>query len=287
MVAIKPKLPDWLRIKHHKNGNSTQTQNFISGLKLNTICEEGNCPNRSECFSRGTAAFLILGEKCTRNCLYCNVNPGKPLPWDCSEPLRLAQAVKKLNLSYAVLTSPARDDLPDGGASAFVETVQKIKELNPACRVELLIPDFKGNMEALKRVVESQAEVIGHNLETVEEIFPQVRIQGNYSCSLQVLKQIKILNPRQKTKSSLMLGLGETKEQVEKTLREIRQQGCDFLSLGQYLQPSEKHFPVSKYYTPQEFEQWKEKALALGFSHVESGPLVRSSYHADTLAGLV
>lgn len=276
--------PDWLRVKFRSSYEFQNTINLLKDLKLNTICDEGRCPNKYECFSHGVATFMLLGNKCTRNCHYCNVSPGKPLPVDLTEPERVAQAVKRLNLSYVVITSVNRDDLKDGGASQFIATIKKIKEMNNTCKIELLIPDFKGDQELLKKIVETEIEVIGHNIETVEDIFPKVRPQGNYQKSLDVLKQIKCINPAQKTKSGIMLGLGEEPQQIMETLINLKNQGCDFITLGQYLQPSPKHHPVVKYYPKKEFEKWKEISLQIGFLHVEAGPLVRSSYRADKLA---
>ena len=277
------KFAEWLKVRYSSPSQFDHTISILSELKLNTICQEGLCPNRAECFSHGVATFMILGNKCTRNCHYCHVAPGKPVTIDKTEPERVAKAVQQLGLSYVVITSVNRDDLPDGGACMFVETVDKIRELNPKCAVELLIPDFKGNFESLRSIVQIQPEVLSHNIETVEEIFSKVRPQGNYLLSLQLIGKIKQVNLLQKTKSSLMLGLGEEEIQIEKTLRDLIHRGCDFLTLGQYLQPTEMHWPVKKYYTPNQFEKWRLIALGLGFKHVESGPLVRSSYRADKL----
>lgn len=274
-------LPPWIKVRLKDNHRFSSTSALLQEFKLNTICEEGLCPNRAECFSHGVATFLLLGDTCTRNCRYCHVKVGRPKPVDKTEPERVAQAVKKLNLSYVVLTSVNRDDLPDGGASIFAASVQKIKELSPSCTVELLIPDFKENIEALRMVAHCGAPVIGHNIETVRSRFKEVRAQGNYDLSLRVLRQLKSLRPELKTKSGLMVGLGETEEEIEQTLLDLRKQGCDFVTLGQYLQPTPQHYPVQQYYKPEQFLEWKKKAEAMSFLQVESGPLVRSSYRAD------
>jgi lipoyl synthase len=275
--------PDWLKVRF-RQGNFSETVDILSELRINTICDDGLCPNRNECFNNKVASFMLLGNACTRNCKYCNVSPGRPGKLDLSEPLRVAEAVQKLSLKYVVVTSVNRDDLADGGASVFIETVKKIKELSPECKIELLIPDFQGDMQIIKSIIESGVDVIGHNIETVQELFSEVRPQGNYQRSLLVLKMIKRINLKQKTKSGLMLGLGETNLQIERTLLDLRRQGVDFITLGQYLQPSPIHQKIVKYYTPLEFAEWKERALKIGFVDVESGPLVRSSYRADKLA---
>lgn len=283
-AELKINHPAWLRIKFNRSSELNQTASLLAQLKLNTICDEGLCPNRVECFSHGVATFMILGKNCTRNCRYCNVSTGKPFPIDENEPERIAQAVKKLRLRYVVITSVNRDDLPDGGAAIFIQTIRKIREFQPNCKIELLIPDFKGDKIPLERITRENVDVLSHNLETVRELFPIVRAQGNYDHSLRVLREIKNINPQQKTKSGLILGLGEHPHQIARALFNLRQQNCDFLTLGQYLQPSEKHLPVAKYYSPELFKFWKNAALRLGFQHVESGPLIRSSYRADKLS---
>ena len=280
---MTPSLPPWIKVRLKNNHQFRSTSALLQEFKLNTICEEGLCPNRAECFSYGVATFMLLGDTCTRNCRYCYVKVGRPAAIDTTEPERVAQAVQKLQLSYVVLTSVNRDDLPDGGAGVFAATVQKIKEFIPSCTVELLIPDFKENSAALSIVANSGAVVIGHNIETVRSKFKDVRAQGNYDLSLRVLKQLKLLQPELKTKSGLMLGLGETEEEIEQTLFDLRKQGCDFVTLGQYLRPTSHHYPVHQYYKPEEFIDWKKRAEKIGFLQVESGPLVRSSYRADKL----
>lgn len=272
--------PDWLKVGIGGGENFTKIKAMLRNAKLHTICEEAKCPNIAECFGCGTAAFLILGDTCTRNCKYCNVKHGNPMPLNPNEPKEVADSVKKLNLKYAVITSVTRDDLEDGGASVFYETIDGIKKLN-SCKIEVLIPDFKGSEESLKKVISSQPDVINHNIEVVEELFPGIRPEGNYKTSLNLLKNIKKIDKNIKTKSGFMVGLGENKEQIIKTMDELRKAGVDFLTMGQYLQPTKEHAEIKKYYKPEEFEEFKKIALNLGFKHVESGPLVRSSYHAE------
>lgn len=278
-----PKHPPWIKVRYAPKNGERETTTLLRHLQLTTICEEGLCPNRHECFGHGVATFMLLGKRCTRNCHYCHVQPGKPLPPDPKEPERVASAVRELKLQYVVITSVNRDDLPDQGVSAFVRTVEEVRRQAPGCAMELLIPDLKGDEELLKKLVDLRVEVLSHNIETVEEFFPKVRPQGNYQRSLDVLSNMKKIRKEQKTKSGLMVGLGENEEHIRNTLRDLQACGCDFLTIGQYLQPTVQHWAVQKYYDPAEFLAWKEEALALGFTHVESGPLVRSSYRADRL----
>ena len=273
--------PDWLKVKIGGGEKFVKIKSLLRNAKLHTVCEEAKCPNIAECFGCGTAVFLILGDTCTRNCRYCNVKHGKPLPLNQDEPRDVAESVKKLSLKYTVITSVTRDDLVDGGASVFHETVKEIKKLNKNCKVEVLIPDFKGSKEALKKVIDTQPDVINHNIEVVEELFPEIRPEGSYKTSQDVLKNIKEINKYIKSKSGFMVGLGENKEQILKTMQDLRKADVDFLTIGQYLQPTRQHAKIKKYYTPEEFSEFKKIALALGFKHVESGPLVRSSYHAE------
>jgi lipoic acid synthetase len=273
--------PDWLKVKIGGGEKFVKIKSLLRNVKLHTICEEAKCPNIAECFGCGTAVFLILGNICTRNCRYCNVKHGKPLPLNQDEPRDVAESVKKLGLKYTVITSVTRDDLVDGGASVFHETVKEIKKLNKNCKVEVLIPDFKGSKGALKKVIDAQPDVINHNMEVVEELFPEIRPEGSYKTSQDVLKNIKEINKYIKSKSGFMVGLGENKEQILKTMQDLRKADVDFLTIGQYLQPTRQHAKIKKYYTPEEFSEFKKIALALGFKHVESGPLVRSSYHAE------
>ena len=273
--------PDWLKVKIGGGEAYVKMKSLLRNAKLHTICEEAKCPNIAECFGSGTAVFLILGDICTRNCGYCNVKHGKPIPLNKNEPQDVAESVKKLGLNYTVITSVTRDDLEDGGANIFYETVKEIKKLNRNCKVEILIPDFKGNLESLKKVIDSGADVINHNIEVVEQLFPFIRPEGNYETSVGLLENIKKINNKIKTKSGFMIGLGETKNQIVQTMKDLRRANVDFLTIGQYLQPTKKHVEIKKYYTPVEFDELKKIALNLGFEHVESGPLVRSSYHAE------
>ena len=273
--------PDWLKVKIGGGEIFAKIKSMLRSAKLHTICEEAKCPNIAECFDCGTAVFLILGDTCTRNCRYCNVKHGTPLPLNPNESKDVADSVKKLGLKYVVITSVTRDDLKDGGASVFYEAVNEIKKLNNNCRVEVLIPDFKGNKGALQTVIDARPDVINHNIEVVEKLFPEIRPQGNYKTSLELLKNIKKINKNMTTKSGFMLGLGESKEQIINTMQDLRKVSVDFLTIGQYLQPTRNHFDIKKYYTPEEFNEFKKIAMNLGFAHVESGPLVRSSYHAE------
>lgn len=302
LIQIKPQRrhPDWFKIKFPSGESYGKVKGLVKTNRLRTICEEAKCPNLSECWSHGTATFLILGDTCTRYCGYCNVKTGKPEEVDFSELKKVADAVKKLNLKYVVITSVTRDDLGDGGASIYVDTIKEIRKLNRNCKVELLIPDFrlrnkdnknnrddKISIDALKKVIGARVDVLGHNIEAVRRIFLKVRKGGNYNSSLQLLKTIKKINKKIKTKSGIILGLGETKEEIIETMQELRDNDVDFLTLGQYLQPSEKHVKIEKYYKPEEFGELKEIGLKMGFRHVEAGPLVRSSYRADRLDSMI
>jgi lipoic acid synthetase len=273
--------PDWLKVRIGGGENFSKVKTILRSAKLHTICEEARCPNIAECFGCGTAVFLILGNVCTRNCQYCNVTHGEPGPLNKNEPQDIAESVKTLGLKYVVVTSVTRDDLKDGGANIFYKTVREISRLNDACKIEVLIPDFRGDAAAVQKVVDAAPDVINHNIEVVEKLFPLIRPQGDYRRSLGVLKTIKIMDRRIPTKSGFMVGLGETNEQILQTMRDLRTAEIDFLTIGQYLQPTRNHAQVKKYYTPEEFVELKKTALQLGFSHVESGPLVRSSYHAQ------
>lgn len=273
--------PDWLKVKIAGGKDFVKIKSLLRSSKLHTICEEAKCPNIAECFSSGTAVFLILGDICTRNCRYCNVKHGIPQPLNFNEPKDVAQSVKHLNLKYAVITSVTRDDLKDGGADVFYQTVKEIKKLNLTTKIEVLLPDFKGDIGLLNRVVKSEPDVINHNIEVVKELFPTIRPEGNYDISIKILKNIKKLNPKIKSKSGFMIGIGENKKQILKTMNDLKNADVDFLTIGQYLQPSKKHVEINKYYTPEEFIELRDIGLELGFKHVESGPLVRSSYHAQ------
>lgn len=271
--------PEWLKKKiSHDSGRLTTE--ILTRHRLNTVCREAKCPNIGECFKNNRATFLILGKHCTRNCLFCHVEKKQPSPVDFSEPDRIAGALKELKLSHIVITSVTRDDLEDGGSDLFVRTVEKIRKTTSSVSIELLIPDFKGSRRAIKAVASSACDIVGHNLETVKSLYA-LRPLADYERSLNVLRMVKEFSPLKKTKSALMLGLGETRKEIETTLEDIRKTDCDYLALGQYLRPSLRHAPVRDFKTPQEFDELKKIALSLGFKHVESAPFVRSSYHAD------
>ncbi len=273
--------PDWLKVRIGGGENYSKVKTLLRSAKLHTICEEAKCPNIAECFGSGTAVFLILGNICTRNCRYCNVTHGTPGSLHDAEPNDIAESVKTLGLKYVVVTSVTRDDLIDGGASVFYETVQAIRRVNQPCHIEVLIPDFKRDEAALQKVIDAAPDVINHNIEVVEDLFPVIRPQGSYQRSLEVLKILKTKARTIPTKSGLMVGLGESTAQILATLHDLRDARVDFLTIGQYLQPTRNHALVKKYYTPEEFFELRTAALKLGFMHVESGPLVRSSYHAQ------
>ena len=274
--------PDWLKVRLPSGENFYKVRELVKSAKLHTICEEARCPNMGECWSAGTATFLILGEYCTRHCRYCHVKSGKPdgvVEHD--EPLRVAESVRQMRLRHVVITSVTRDDLADGGAGIFVKTINEIRRACPECKVEILTPDFEGNMENIKKVLDAMPDVFAHNIETVKRLYPAVRRQGRYEWAILLLKAIKLMNPAQITKSSIILGFGETKEEILETMRDLRGAGCDIFTAGQYLSPSKRHVPVMKYYKPEEFEELKKIGLEMGFKYVHSGPLVRSSYHAE------
>ena len=273
--------PDWLKVKIGGGENFAKMKSILRNAKLHTICEEAKCPNIAECFGNGTSVFLILGDTCTRNCKYCNVKHGNPKSLNYNEPKDVAESVRKLDLRYVVITSVTRDDLDDGGALFFYDTIKEVKSLNKKCKLEVLIPDFKGNIESLKKIVSAKPDVINHNIEVVQELFPDIRPEGNYKISIKVLKNIKKIDNNLKSKSGFMIGLGETKDQILNTMKDLRKANVDYLTIGQYLQPSKNHAEIKKYYTPKEFEELKNTAINMGFKHVESGPLVRSSYHAE------
>jgi len=276
-------LPSWIKVKSYDKEAYIKTKNIIERYNLHAICIEADCPNRYECFSKGTATFMILGDVCTRNCLYCNVKKGKPKGVDKSETKRIAMAVKKLDLRYVVITCVTRDDLPDGGAEQFVDTINEIRKAKPNSKIELLISDLNGNWEALKKIVDAKPDVINHNIEVVRELFKKLRPKGSYDLSLSLLKKIKEINPEIKTKSGFMVGFGESKKQIVQTLKDLRKAKCNIVTIGQYLQPSTSHFEVKKYYAPNEFKKIEKAAKAMGFEKVMAGPLVRSSYHAGEM----
>lgn len=263
--------------------DKTRTVRKILKTKcLNTVCENARCPNKNECYTKNTATFLIMGNNCTRNCRYCNISCAKPEPLDLNEPKHVAEAVKDLGLKYSVITSVTRDDLPDGGAKHFADCIYEIRKISPEVKIEILTPDFKGNKNSLDTIIKSHPDVFNHNIEAVKEIFKTARPQGDYNCSLEVLKYIKDTSDIL-TKSGLMIGLGETFEQIEETLIDLKNVGCDIVTIGQYIQPSKEHLEVSKYYTPEEYEQLKALAEKIGIKHHQIGPLVRSSYRAAEL----
>jgi lipoic acid synthetase len=272
--------PDWIKVKAPGNPNYLRLKNLMREKNLHTVCEEARCPNIGECWGNKTATFLILGDTCTRGCRFCAIDKGKPVALDAEEPRNVGLAVKDLSLSHIVVTSVNRDDLPDGGANHFAKTVFWIKRLNPGVRVELLIPDFEGNLDALRVVVSSGIEILNHNIETVPRLYRKVRPGHSYECSVNLLKTAKKMQPGVLTKTGMMLGVGETKEEVMTSLRELKEIEVDIVTLGQYLQPSPKLMKVERYLHPEEFQEFKIAAERFGFRHVESGPLVRSSYHA-------
>lgn len=273
------KKPEWLKIRLGGNETFTQTKKIVESHCLHTICSSGRCPNMGECWERGTATFMIAGDICTRSCKFCNTKTGKPLALDVNEPENLAKSIQLMKLKHAVITSVDRDDLPDLGANHWVATINKVKEVNPTITIEVLVPDFQGKKDLVDIVCAAQPNVIAHNIETVRRLTPQVRSAAKYDISLSVLKRIS--DNGLKAKSGLMLGLGETTEEILETMDDLLANGCSILTIGQYLQPSRKHLPVSAYITPEAFSEFKEIALKKGFKYVESGPLVRSSYHAE------
>jgi len=277
--------PDWLKARIPSGKSYLETKAILRTLDLHTVCESANCPNIGECFSRHTATFLILGNVCTRSCPFCDIRNGKPLPVDPEEPRRVADASRRLNLRYVVVTSVNRDELPDGGASHYAATIREIKAAIPSARVEVLIPDFMGDEDALRVVLAARPDVLNHNMETVKRLYPRVRPAGRYERSLTLLRQVSVEAPDIPAKSGIMLGVGETVEEIEELLRDLRTHGCSMVTLGQYLPPSGSHLPLERYATPDEFTHYREYGLALGFRQVASGPLVRSSYHAEEQAG--
>ncbi len=276
----RQRLPPWFKIRLTTGDGFKNVQKQIQSNKLHTVCRSAACPNQSECWNAGTATFMILGDVCTRCCRFCNVPKGIPLILDREEPERVARAVAELGLEYAVITSVTRDDLPDGGADFFAATIKAIRTISPDCRVEVLIPDFLGSTESLKTVLHASPDVLSHNLETVPSLYSRVRPQADYKRSLELLSRARKFGLT--TKTGIMLGFGESKAEVRSAMHDIRAVDCRILTLGQYLQPGKNHLPVEKYYSPEEFASLRKQALALGFKHVEAGPLVRSSYHANS-----
>ena len=275
--------PDWLRRRLGTGPAYEKVRDLVNSSRLHTVCQEANCPNIWECFSRGTSTFLIMGPNCTRACRFCAVGHGPIHPPDPHEPVRVAKAVARLGLKYVVITSVTRDDLPDGGARVFAETIREIQKRVAGAAVEVLIPDFQGDRDALRVVMDARPAVLNHNLETVPRLYPVVRPEAEYHRSLEILRWAREQDSRIPTKSGLMLGLGESDKEVEETLRDLLDAGCSILTLGQYLQPSKEHLPVERYIHPEEFDNWRKRALDMGFSEAASGPFVRSSYHAEAL----
>jgi lipoic acid synthetase len=272
--------PAWLKRRLPTGEGYARVRELIESGRLHTVCQEARCPNIWECFSHRTATFLIMGERCTRNCRFCSVHSGTPEALDPGEPGRVAAAAAEMGLKYVVVTSVTRDDLSDGGAAHFAATIRAIRERIPGAEIEVLIPDLQGDPAALRTVLDARPDVLNHNIETVPRLYPQVRPQADYRRSLELLQAAGKIAPSIPTKSGLMLGLGEEPEEVRQTLQDLRTHGCRFLTLGQYLQPSPEHLPVAAYVPPEEFERWRAAALAMGFTHVASAPFVRSSYHA-------
>ena len=276
----RTKKPKWLRVKLPTGENYKNVRGLVDKYKLHTICESGHCPNMGECWGAGTATFMILGNICTRSCGFCNVSTGRPETVDWEEPEKVARSVKLMKVKHAVLTSVDRDDLADGGSIIWAETVKAIRRISPQTTMETLIPDFKGELHNVDRIIEANPEIVSHNMETVRRLTRKVRIQAQFDRSLMVLKYLKD-NGIHRTKSGIMLGLGETKDEVIDAMKDLREADVDILTLGQYLQPTPKHLPVVEFVTPEVFEELKEIGLEMGFRYVESGPLVRSSYHAE------
>lgn len=279
-TGAKPRKPDWLKIKLTTGEPYREIKDMMRTRTLHTVCEEARCPNIYECWANRTATFMILGDICTRACRFCAVKTGLPTELDLQEPERVAEAAEQMGLRHCVVTSVARDDLKDGGASIFAETIRAIRRKLPFCSVEVLIPDFQGDRDALQIVMDAKPDILNHNVETVERLSDRVRAKAKYGRSLELLHRAKEMNPEIPTKSSLMLGVGETLDEVRRTMDDLRAVGCNILTLGQYLQPTPSHLEVERYVHPDEFAQLKADGMARGFSHVESGPFVRSSYHA-------
>lgn len=277
--AVRIKKPKWLRVKLPIGESYKQVRKLVDDHKLHTICESGSCPNMGECWGAGTATFMILGNTCTRSCGFCAVSTGKPLAVDKFEPVKVAKSIKTMKVKHAVITSVDRDDLADGGADTWVETIKAIRRISPGTTMETLIPDFAGNWNNLQKVIDAAPEVVSHNMETVRRLTKEVRIQAKYDRSLELLLRLK--KGGMQTKSGFMLGLGESEEEVMETIEDLAAVKVDIVTIGQYLQPTPKHLPIAEFITPEQFEKYRLAALKLGFKHVESAPLVRSSYHAE------
>ncbi len=280
-MVTERRLPPWLKVRMPGGPNYLELRQQLRSAELHTVCEEAHCPNIGECWERRSATFMVLGDVCTRACRYCAVTSGKPTGLDLEEPARLARTVAKLGLRYCVITSVDRDDLPDGGAFVFAECIRRVRDALPTCLVEVLVPDFQGNRQALQSVLEAGPAVLNHNIETVRRVFRSVRAKGDYDLSLELLRRSKEMAPHIPTKSGVMVGLGETMDELAETMADLRAVGCELLTIGQYLRPSSSHLPMERFYHPDEFAELGELGRKLGFRHVASGPLVRSSYHAD------
>lgn len=286
LEPVGPRRPEWLRARIPSGRGYLETKSILRTLDLHTVCESANCPNIGDCFSRHTATFLILGNVCTRSCPFCDIRSGRPLPVDPEEPTRVADAARRLGLRYVVVTSVNRDELPDGGAAHFAATIEALRAASPGSRVEVLIPDFMGDSEALRTVLRARPDVLNHNMETVRRLYPRARPGGRYERSLELLARVANETPGIPAKSGIMLGLGETMQEVEELLRDLRAHGCSMVTLGQYLPPSGAHLPLERYVPPAEFAHYREYGLGLGIRQVASGPLVRSSYQAEEQAGV-
>lgn len=277
---MQTKRPNWLRVKLPQGKEYHRLKTILRSANLHTVCEEAICPNMGECFGQGTATFLILGDVCTRRCNFCAVTKGHPSPLDEDEPERIARVVKQIGLRHVVITSVTRDDLPDGGAKIYARTIRSIRTYNSTCTIEVLIPDFKGSEEALEIVLEEYPDILNHNLETVPGLYPDVRPQADYELSLSLLEKVNVIHPGCITKSGLILGMGEEYDEIIDVMKDLKEVDCDILTIGQYLSPGKEYIPIKRYYHPDEFKRFKYEGEKMGFKHVESGPLVRSSYHA-------
>ncbi len=280
---LKPqrRIPEWIRVRVHEGENFKELRQLVRERRLHTVCEEAHCPNIFDCWNRRTATFMILGDVCTRACRFCAVTSGRPSELDIGEPIRVAESVADLGLRHAVITSVDRDDLRDGGAEIFARTIRAIRRRSPGTSIEVLTPDFQGDRDAIRTVVEARPDIFNHNTETVPRLYPRIRPKAVYANSLALLRYVKELAPQMVTKSGVMVGLGENHDELLAVFRNMREHRIDVLTVGQYLRPSSKHAEVVRFYRPEEFVELKQEALAMGFEHVESGPLVRSSYHAD------
>jgi lipoic acid synthetase len=281
MIQPSRRIPEWIRVRVHEGEGFRELKQLVRERRLHTVCEEARCPNIFDCWNRRTATFMILGDVCTRACRFCAVTSGRPTELDLGEPLRVADSVAELGLRHAVITSVDRDDLRDGGAEIFARTIRAIRRRSPGTSIEVLTPDFQGDREAVRTVVEAGPDIFNHNTETVPRLYARIRPRAVYERSLALLAQVKDLAPGMVTKSGVMVGLGETRDELLQVFRDMRTHGIDVLTIGQYLRPSQKHAEVDRYYRPEEFTELRQEAAAMGFAHVESGPLVRSSYHAD------